>query len=95
LIDMTILITGGSGFVGWNAVRYFAGRGNDVVATFHTFPHYLHKVDGCQPVPLDLADGGAIDRVVARFQPHIIMDKRRKEKRTRVPRGTTIKVERP
>jgi dTDP-4-dehydrorhamnose reductase len=70
---MTILITGGSGFVGWNAVRYFAARGNDVVATFHTFPHYLHQVDGCQPVPLDLADGGAIDRVVARFQPHIIL----------------------
>jgi len=70
---MTILITGGSGFVGWNAVRYFAGHGNDVVATFHTFPHYLHQVAGCQPVPLDLADGGAIDEVVARFRPDFIL----------------------
>jgi dTDP-4-dehydrorhamnose reductase len=70
---MVILITGASGFVGWNAVRHFTDRGHDVVATFHTFPHYLHQVDGCQPVPLDLADGAAIEQVVARFQPDVIL----------------------
>jgi dTDP-4-dehydrorhamnose reductase len=70
---MVILITGASGFVGWNAVRHFTERGHDVVATFHTFPHYLHQVAGCQPVPLDLADGAAIDQVVARFQPDVII----------------------
>jgi len=70
---MVILITGASGFVGWNAVRHFTERGHDVVATFHTFPHYLHQVAGCLPVPLDLADGTAIDQVVARFQPDVIL----------------------
>ncbi|MEP7218739.1 MAG: sugar nucleotide-binding protein [Bacteroidota bacterium] len=70
---MVILITGGSGFVGWNAVRYFVGRGQDVVATFHTFPHYLHKVAGCRPIPLDFAERDATDQVVARFQPDIII----------------------
>jgi dTDP-4-dehydrorhamnose reductase len=54
-------------------VRYFTGRGHDVVATFHTFPHYLHQVAGCQSVQLDLANGTAIDQVVARFQPDVIL----------------------
>lgn len=70
---MVILITGASGFVGWNAVRHFTDRGHDVVATFHTFPHYLHQVAGCLPVQLDLADGAAIEQVVARFQPDVIL----------------------
>lgn len=70
---MVILITGASGFVGWNAVRHFAGSGHDVVATFYTFPHYLHQVAGCQPVPLDMADGSAIGTLVARFQPNLIL----------------------
>ncbi len=70
---MLILITGASGFVGWNAVRHFVAGGHDVVATFRTFPHYLHQVDGCQPVPLDLADGIALDDLVARFQPDFIL----------------------
>jgi dTDP-4-dehydrorhamnose reductase len=68
-----ILITGSSGFVGWNAVRYFVERGHDVVAGFHTLPHYLHKVAGCQPVLLELTDGGATSEVVARFQPSLIV----------------------
>lgn len=70
---MRLLITGGSGFVGWNAVRYFADRGHRVLATYCTFSHYLHRVAGLEPVQLDLMDGSAIDRVVARFQPHIIL----------------------
>lgn len=70
---MRLLITGGSGFVGWNAVRYFADRGHRVLATYCTFSHYLHRVAGLEPVQLDLMDGSAIDRVVARFQPHLIL----------------------
>jgi dTDP-4-dehydrorhamnose reductase len=68
-----ILITGSSGFVGWNAVRYFVERGHDVVAGFHTLPHYLHKVAGCQPVPLELTERDATSEVVARFQPSLII----------------------
>ncbi len=70
---MLILITGASGFVGWNAVRHFLADGHDVVATYHTFPHYLHQVAGCQPVRLDLADRTGLDDLVARFQPHYIL----------------------
>jgi dTDP-4-dehydrorhamnose reductase len=70
---MRLLITGGSGFVGWNAVRHFAGRGIDVVATYRSLPHYLHSSDDCPGVALDLAGDQAIDEVVARFQPAVIL----------------------
>jgi dTDP-4-dehydrorhamnose reductase len=70
---MRILITGGSGFVGWNAVRYFVVRGHDIVATYRSLSHYLHQLDGCRAVSLDLANGTAIEEVVARFQPDVIL----------------------
>src|SRR5687768_5445933 len=70
---MRLLITGGTGFVGWNAVRYFVERGVDVVVTYRSLPHYLQKADDCPAVALDLADPQAIERVVARFQPSIIL----------------------
>lgn len=70
---MRLLITGGSGFVGWNAVRYFVERGVDVVATYRSLPHYLHLAGDCPAVELNLADAQAIDRVVARFQPSCIL----------------------
>lgn len=68
-----MLITGGSGFVGWNAVRYFVERGVDVVASYRSLPHYLQTVDGHQAVDLDLTDRLAIEEVVARFQPALIL----------------------
>ena len=70
---MMILVTGSSGFFGWNAVRYFNRRGNDVVATSRSLPHYLHQICDRPPVALDLADGPAIGDVVARFQPDFIL----------------------
>ncbi|MBC8145204.1 MAG: sugar nucleotide-binding protein [bacterium] len=70
---MRLLITGGSGFVGWNAVRYFVERGVDVVATYRSLPHYLQKAGDCPAVELNVADAQAIDRVVARFQPTLIL----------------------
>ena len=69
-----ILVTGASGFVGWNAVRYFVGLDQDVVATFHTFPHYLHQVDGPLSVRLDLTDGTTIEEIVARHRPSFILN---------------------
>jgi dTDP-4-dehydrorhamnose reductase len=68
-----ILITGAAGFFGWNAVRHFTGHGFDVVAGFHTLPHYLHNVADCQPVALDIADGTVTEEVVTRFQPNLIL----------------------
>lgn len=70
---MKLLIIGGSGFLGWNAVRHFERRGDEVVKTFRWLPHYLHKPDDRPPVRLDLADGAAIRETVARFQPDLII----------------------
>lgn len=70
---MRMLITGGSGFVGWNAVRYFVDRGVDVVASYRSLSHYLQTFDGHTAVELDLTDRQSIDRVVARFQPALVL----------------------
>jgi dTDP-4-dehydrorhamnose reductase len=67
-----VLITGASGFVGWNAVRTFAESGAEIIATSRSLPHYL-QTSGVLSVELDLADGSAIDQVVARFQPAFIL----------------------
>ncbi|KXK55836.1 MAG: sugar nucleotide-binding protein [Chlorobi bacterium] len=66
---MKLLITGSSGFVGWNAARYFANHGDSVVGTFHTFPHYLHHDNGAVAVRLDLADRTEVRKIIRRFQP--------------------------
>ncbi|MBS1914563.1 MAG: sugar nucleotide-binding protein [Bacteroidetes bacterium] len=70
---MRLLVTGASGFVGWNAVRHFAERGHDVAAAYFSFSHYLHRVAGCLPVQMDLTDGLAVRQVVARFQPDVVI----------------------
>ena len=72
---MRLLITGASGFVGWNAVRYFTDRGFYVQPTFHSLPHYLHNHSERvhAPVQLSVQDGDAVEDVVSRFQPDIIL----------------------
>lgn len=70
---MKLLITGSSGFVGWNAAGYFANQGYSVVGTFHTFPHYLHHDNGAVTVRLDLADRTGIYDLIRRFQPTFIL----------------------
>ena len=72
---MNILITGASGFVGWNAVRYFVDRGFYVQPTFHSFPHYLHNHSErfLFPVHVDVRDGNMVEDVVSRVQPDIIL----------------------
>ena len=72
---MRLLITGASGFVGWNAVRYFIDRGIYVQPTFHSLPHYLHNHSerSLSPVQLSVQDGDAVEEVVNRFQPDIIL----------------------
>lgn len=73
---MKILITGASGFVGWNAVRYFDDREFFVQPTFRSLPHYLHyhseeRVQ--RPVQLDITNRRAIFEVVNRFRPNFIL----------------------
>jgi len=68
-----LLVTGASGFVGWNAVRYFASRRHDVVATYRTCPHYLHDVDGVRVAQMDLLSETSVRDTIARFQPSVLL----------------------
>ena len=73
---MKLLVTGASGFVGWNAVQYFGSRFSFVQPTFRSFPHYLHydSLERVQtPVQLDITDRRAVEEVVSRFQPDFIL----------------------
>lgn len=70
---LKLLITGVSGFVGWNAAGYFGNHGYSVVGTFHTFPHYLHYDNGAVAVRLDLADRTEVHDLIHRFQPTFIL----------------------
>lgn len=72
---MKIFITGGSGFFGWNATRYFSRGGHDVLATFLTSDraHYLQTVAARQPVRLNVADRSAVEDALGGFRPDIII----------------------
>ena len=73
---MRLLVTGASGFVGWNVVQYFRDRVSFVQPTFRSFPHYLHyhSLERVQtPVQLDITDRRAVEKVVSRFQPDYIL----------------------
>lgn len=68
-----IMITGASGFVGWNATRFFARRRHGVIATFGSYPHYLHDDDDVRTVQMDLLDDTSVERTVSHFQPRCIL----------------------
>ena len=67
---LRILITGGSGFIGTNAVEYFATRHQvlnlDIVAPMNP----AHKSFWCQ---VDLLDAKALSATVADFDPHLVL----------------------
>lgn len=82
-----ILITGASGFLGWNLALSFCegtalhtptpslpacgeGKGYRVFGTYHTHPI---EVEGCRMLPLDLADGQAVRRLLADIKPDVII----------------------
>lgn len=70
---MKILVTGATGFLGWNAVRYLRDRRHDVVATYHeSLSHYLHS-DGRQLVRLEITDETSVQQVLARVRPEIVI----------------------
>jgi len=68
-VAMNILITGGSGFLGWNLVKGFRRLGN-IVAT-----HREHRLmfKGCSFVELDITDTNSIENVLRLTKPDVVV----------------------
>ncbi len=70
---MTILITGGMGFIGLHTVKAFTEAGEDVVATYYEtwrVPSFLEQESGKQVVwvQADITNHGALVDVIRRFR---------------------------
>ncbi|WP_031102502.1 SDR family oxidoreductase [Streptomyces sp. NRRL S-146] len=68
---MTILIVGGSGFLGSELVRQARAAGHTTVATYSTEP------GDASPAawrPLDLRDAGSVDTIMAEVAPRVVIN---------------------
>jgi UDP-glucose 4-epimerase len=71
---MRVLVTGGAGYVGSEAVAQLAGAGHDVVVFDSLFQGHRAAVDPrAEFVDGDLSDRSAIDAVIARHRPEGIL----------------------
>jgi dTDP-4-dehydrorhamnose reductase len=66
-----VLVTGGAGFVGSNAVAVAAARGDEVTAVVRSIPP--RPEPGCRYVPVDLLDAAATRAAVAEARPDAIV----------------------
>lgn len=69
---MHILVTGGSGFVGWDLVRRTARRGHDVTYTYHETPP-PESVDGASRCELDVRRRRPFVDLVERTRPDAVV----------------------
>ena len=72
---MTILVTGGAGFIGAEVVRELVGRGDDEVHVTYRSGN-LQRLDGVTEQvelhPLDLGDAAQIDALVDAVKPEVV-----------------------
>jgi dTDP-4-dehydrorhamnose reductase len=68
---MTILIVGGSGFLGSELIRQARTAGHTTVATYATAPGRSSPTAWC---PLDLRDAGRTDAVMAGVNPAVVIN---------------------
>ncbi|MFC9617675.1 SDR family oxidoreductase [Streptomyces sp. NPDC056938] len=68
---MTILIVGGSGFLGSELIRQARTAGHTTVATYATGPGRSSPTAWC---PLDLRDAGRMDAVMADVDPAVVIN---------------------
>lgn len=68
---MTILIVGGSGFLGSELIRQARTAGHTTVATYATGPGRSSPTAWC---PLDLRDAGRTDAVMADVNPAVVIN---------------------
>ncbi len=64
-----LLITGGSGFLGWNLAKWAA----DSYDVHFTYKHHPISIEGCQEYHLTLQNRPEIEEVVEDIQPKIII----------------------
>lgn len=67
---MTVLVTGGAGYIGSHVVRLLSDRGDDVLVVDDFSTGIDSRVDGLPVVDLDLAAPDATDRLVAAIKEH-------------------------
>lgn len=68
---MTILVVGGSGFLGTELVRQTRAAGHATVATYATRPGAASPSAWCH---LDLRDAGSLDAVMAEVNPRVVIN---------------------
>ncbi|GAA1452882.1 sugar nucleotide-binding protein [Nocardiopsis tropica] len=71
LLAMTLLVIGGSGFLGGELVRRASAAGHAVAATFATRPG---DRTGAVWLPVDLREPGGIEAVIARTEPAAVIN---------------------
>ncbi|WP_331741668.1 sugar nucleotide-binding protein [Streptomyces sp. NBC_01006] len=68
---MTVLIIGGSGFLGTELIRQARAAGHAPAATYATRPGDTSQAEWH---PLDLQDGGQLNAVMAHVSPHLVVN---------------------
>jgi dTDP-4-dehydrorhamnose reductase len=64
-----LLITGGSGFLGWNLAKYAA----ELYEVFFTYGQHVITIGGCQEYHLNLQDRSEIENLLEEIQPEIVI----------------------
>ena len=64
-----LLVTGGSGFLGWNLVKY-AAKSYD---TYFTYCQHPIRIPGCQEYHLNLQEPEKIEEILEEIQPEVII----------------------
>ena len=72
-VRMTILVTGGAGYIGSHAVRLLGDRGRDVVVLDSMEFGHRAAVGDAPLVEADIADDEAVKKVVSQFDVDAVM----------------------
>lgn len=65
-----IVVTGASGFLGWNTVRVLVEEGYETVGVFC---RHRVEIDGAVAVGCDLADAASVEELLARSRPDVVI----------------------
>ncbi len=69
---MTVLVTGGAGYIGSHVARLLAERGHRVVVADDLSTGLPNRLTGVEFAKLDLAEGGAVEQIRATIRAHAV-----------------------